>query len=126
MSAPSDPGSIFRSASHSIQKSLGDGVRGKSDRGEGVPLGASRLEDEETALLHRVLDVLDVAVVAFQLAQTLEELSVDFGHPPGQAVQVLGVANPCHHVLPLRVDEEVAVGSRGSVGWVPGERNPRA
>jgi hypothetical protein len=62
--------------------------------------------------------------VSLEPAQALEELGVDLRHPPSQAVEVLGVPNPCHHVLPLRVDEEVAIRPRVSIGRVPRERNP--
>ena len=105
---------------HSVHESLGDGVDGKPDRGEGVPLGASRLEDEQAPLLHGVLDILDVAVMPLKPAQAVEELSVDLGHPPRQAIEVLGVANPRHHVLSLGVDEEVAVRSRAAIASGPG------
>ena len=122
---PSEPGSIFARRLLPVEQALGDRVRGKADRGEGVPLGVSRLEDEEAPLLDRVLDVLDVAVVALQ-PQGFEQLGVDLGHPPGQAVEVLGVADPCHHVLPLRVEQEVAVRLGGSGGRVPRECHPGA
>ena len=86
-----------------VEHPLGNSIGGKADRGEGVPLGASRLEDEQASLLDRVLDILDVAVVTLQPGQAVEQLGVDLGHPPRQAIEVLGVADPRHHVLSLRV-----------------------
>ena len=85
-----------------------------------VPLRIAGLEDVEAPVLDRVLDVLDVAVVAFERREGVEQRGVDLGHPPLEAVEGLRVADPGDHVLALRVEQEVAVGPR-----LPGRRIAR-
>ena len=94
-------------------------------RGRGA-LADTRLEDEETTLLDRELDVAHVAVVRLELIHHLEQLRVTLGEALGHRVERLGGADAGHDVLALRVGEEVAVGPVLAGGRVAGERDAGA
>jgi len=61
----------------------------------------SRLQDEETAFLHRELDILHVAVVALEPLLDSHELVIDLGHAPLEGGDGLRRADARHHVFTL-------------------------
>ncbi len=73
------------------------------------PLAGAGLQEIQLALLDRELDVLHVLVVALEPSRDGEQLIVDLRHPPREVVDVLGRADAGHHVLTLRVGEELRV-----------------
>ena len=99
-------------------------VDGDLERRLGGALAGARLQNPERALLHRELDVLHVAVVAFEPAERRVERGEGLGHGPlhGGAVRAArlarglahgaGRADAGHHVLALRVDQVLAVERR--------------
>src|SRR5207247_9629791 len=82
---------------------------GRVARGGGGPLRASRLEQVELAVLDGELDVLDVAVVLLQSAHRLDELVERARQTLPHRLERLRRADSGHHVLALRVREELAV-----------------
>ena len=109
-----------------VQQALLDGIDGKPHGRLRGALGVARLEHEEAALLDRELRVLHVLVVALEAAQDLHQLVVRLGHQLLHVVQVARVADAGHHVLALRVDEEVAGGRRLAGDLVARERDAAA
>ena len=109
-----------------VEHALVDRVDGEADGGERVALRRAGLEDEQPPVLDRVLDVLDVPVVALEPLERLDQLRMDGGHPGGKPVEGLGVADPGNDVLALRVEQEVAVRARVAVGRIAAERDPGA
>ena len=71
------------------------------------------LEHPELALLDGELGVAHVRVVRLEPGEDLEQLGVDLGELLLELRDGLGVADAGHHVLALRVDQEVAVGALG-------------
>src|SRR5262249_8802624 len=98
-----------------------DHVHGEADRGEAGPLAVARLQHPEPTLLDGELDVLHVAVVFFQDVADVVELLVNAGHLLLKLGDLLGRADAGDHVLPLGVDEVLAVEDLLAGGRVPGE-----
>ena len=107
-SASSEDGSIVSQRLLAAEQALVDARRPRSGRPRARALRVAGLKDVEAPVLDRVLDVLHVAVVALERREDLEQLGVDLGHAPLEAVEILGVADPGDDVLALRVEQEVA------------------
>ena len=97
------------------------------ERGRGGTLAHAGLEHPEPSLLYGELDVAHVAVMVLKDSEHALERG------PGllearlrlQVRDGLGVADARHHVLALRVDQEVAVELMRPVSGVAGERDAR-
>jgi hypothetical protein len=92
----------------------------------GGALADATLQHEEDALLHRELDVHDVAVVAFESAPDLHELRVRLRIVLGQLRDRQRRPRAGDDVLALRVPEELAVEDVLARGGVARERNAGA
>ena len=101
-------------------------VDGHLEGGGAGALAHPGLEHPELALLDGELGVAHVAVVRLEAGEDLEQLGVDLGELLLQLRDGLGVADAGHHVLALRVDQEVAVGALGAGGGVAGEADAGA
>ena len=87
---------------------VGDHVDGDLDCRRGRPLGRAGLEHVQLAALDRELEVLDVAVVRFELLADLLELVVDRGHVLGHLRDLRRRPDAGHDVLALGVGEVLA------------------
>ena len=96
------------------------------ERGGAGALAHPGLEHPELALLDGELGVAHVAVVRLEPGEDLQQLGVDLGELLLQLRDGLGVADAGHHVLTLRVDQEVPVGALGPGGGVAGEADTGA
>ena len=96
------------------------------DRSLRSALAGARLEQEELALLHRELEVLNVAVVLLQAAGDLAELAIDVGHALLERGDGLGRAHARHHVFTLGVLEVFAVEMILAGGGIAREAHARA
>ena len=76
------------------QQLLVDRVHGKANGRLRRPLGVARLQHVQAPLLDRELGVLDVAVVALQVAQDRGQRRVRLRHDLAQLGELLGVAHP--------------------------------
>ena len=76
--------------------------------GGGGSLGGSGLQEVQPALLHRELDVLDVAVVTLEPLDGLLELVERVREQPAHLIERKGQPDSCHHILALRIHEELA------------------
>ncbi len=85
-------------------------VDGHLQRGGTRALADACLQHPELALLDGELGVAHVGVVRFETPEDLEEVGVDHREVLLHVVEVFGVADTRHHVLALRVHEEVPVG----------------
>ncbi len=102
----------------------------------GRALAIARLEHPELAAFDGELDVLHVAVMLFQQPADSDELGIGLGHGAfeGRPVgprrdarllgDVLGRADARHHVLALRVDEELAIQLLRAGGRIAREGDP--
>ena len=89
------------------------------------PLAIARLQHVELAFLHRELEILHVAIMFFQIARDLAKLAVDLGHGLFKFGNGLRRADTGHHVLALRVHQELAVKSFFAGRRVAGEAHAR-
>ena len=90
-------------------QALGDHRDGRLHSRSGGPLRRAGLQQVETAILDRELDVLHVAVVTLEPVDGADELGIRLGHQQRQLVDRLRRADPRDDVLPLRVEKELAV-----------------
>ena len=88
---------------------LFDEIDRDHDRREAGALAVSRLEHEELVLFDRELEVLDVLVVALEARGDLAKLLVRRGHELLEVGDGVRRADAGHHVLALRVLQELAV-----------------
>ena len=99
-------------------------LHGDPQRCLGRPLAASRLEQEQPAVLDRELDVLHLAVVLLEALERVGEFGVRVGqhlpHPPDR----LGRTDSRDDVLALGVDEELPEERALAGGRVAGEADP--
>ena len=112
---------------------FGGEVHGDLQRRLGGALAVAGLQHPQTALFDRELDVLHVAVVAFQLADDVDELGEHLGHGlfhrggglahllAADLGQGLRGADAGDHVFALGVDQELAVQARLAGRGVAGE-----
>ena len=91
----------------------------------GGALAGAGLEQVERALLDRELEVLDVAVVPLEPGGDVAKLAVRVGHLGGQLVDRPRRAHARHHVLALRVGQELAVEDPLAGGRVARESHAR-
>ena len=112
---------------------LGDAEVARADHvhrhlqgGRAGALADAGLEHPELALLDGELGVAHVLVVPLEPVEDLQQVGVDLGELLLQRRDGLGVADAGHHVLTLRVDQEVAVGALGPRGGVAGEADAGA
>src|SRR4029453_13668320 len=83
----------------------------------------ARLQHEETLVLDREFEILDVLVVTLEPRRDLAQLLVRFGHHFGELGNRLWRADAGDHVLALRIDEEFAKELLGARGRIPRETN---
>ncbi len=110
-------------------------VDGDLERGLRRALARAGLQHEQLAVLHGELDVLDVVEMRFERCASRLQLGEGFGHEPferrtlrvrGEARrfgQGLGRAQACHHILALRIDQELAEKLVGAGGGVAREHD---
>ena len=94
-------------------------------RGETSPLAVAGLEHVEGVLLDRELEVLHVLVVPLELGRDLAQLPVGGRHQRLEVGDRVRGADAGHHVLALRVLQELAVELLGAVRGVAGETDAR-
>ncbi len=92
----------------------------------GVRLPDARLQHVKRAFFDRELHVLHVAVVFFEQLANFFELLVNLGHPLSHFAQVHWRADTGHHVLALRVDQEIAIENLLAGRRIAREANSRA
>ena len=95
-------------------------------RGRRRTLAGACLQQVQRAILHGELDILHVAVMPLQPLAYLRQLGVDGGKAMAQRRQRLGIANAGHHVLTLRVGQELAEQVLLAARRVAGEHHPGA
>ena len=88
---------------------LGHEIGGDDDGRVAGALAAARLQHEEPLVLNRELEVLDVLVVLLEPRRDLAQLLVGLRHHLLELADRLRRPDAGHHVLALRVDEELAV-----------------
>jgi hypothetical protein len=98
--------------------------RGLDGGGSGA-LGGTGLQEVQPTLLHRELDVLDVAVVPLQPVDGLLELVEGGREGCAHLFQRNGQPDSRHHVLALRVQEELAAEAALARGGVAAEADAR-
>ncbi len=103
------PGVDPRDGFFARDEALVDHLRRDTQRRRRRPFSRARLQEVERPLLDRELDVLEVAVVGLEPVERVDELVERLGHPLAHALDGLGRADACDHVLALRVREELAV-----------------
>ena len=99
---------------------------GDADRGSAGALAVARLQHVEFAVLDGELEILHVAIMLFKTAGDLFELLVGVGHDRFQIRDRLRRANAGHHVLALRVDQELAPEYFFAGGGIAREADARA
>ncbi len=92
-----------------IDQALGHHVAGNAHGRRRGALSGPRLQQEQAAALHRELEVLHVPVMPLESLLRLEKLGVCLREPFLHLLDRQRCANARHHVLALRVDEELAV-----------------
>ena len=83
-------------------------VHGHAERGRWRALPRARLQHVQLPVLDREFQVLHVAVMFLERLPHALELLVNFRHELREFVQMHGRANSRHHVLALRVQQEIA------------------
>ncbi|MNE10443.1 hypothetical protein D3C80_1031590 [compost metagenome] len=116
---------------------LGGQIDSDLQRRLGRALAVSGLQHPQTALLDRELDVLHVAIVAFQPVHDVDELTEDDRHGlfhrrrglahllAARLGQGLRRADARDHIFPLRIDQELAVELGFAGRGVAGEGHAR-
>ena len=107
-------------------EALVDHLRGDAQRRRGRSLPRSRLQEVERPFLDRELDVLQVAVVALEPFERLDELLERVGHALPHPLDRLRRTDARDDVLALRVREELAVQPPLARGRVAGEADAGA
>jgi len=100
-------------------------VEGNLDGGGRGALARAGLQEVQHTLLHGELQVLHIAVMAFEFFINPRERLVHLGHVRFQLVDGVRRANARNHVLALRVDHVLAVEFPFAGGGVAGERHAR-
>ncbi len=83
-------------------------VDGRLQRGGGSPLRRPSLQDVEPSLLDRELDILHVTVMPLEHLHRRAKLRIGVREKLLELVELLRCTNAGHHILALRVDEELA------------------
>ena len=69
----------------------------------------TELQEEQLAILHRELDVLDVEEFAFKASGTLGEFSCHLGKPGGEPIGVAGHPPAGDYILALSIGEKIDI-----------------
>ena len=101
-------------------------VDGHSDCGSAGAFAIAGLQHVELAILDGELEILHVAIVFFEAAGNLLQLPVGVGHDGFQLRDRLRRANAGHHILALRIDQELAPENFFAGGWIAREADAGA
>jgi hypothetical protein len=89
------------------EQPLAHRIVSEADRRLSRALGVARLQQVETSLLDRELDILHVAVMRLELPQYSEQFRMHLGHQLGEVGQLQRVANAGDDILALGVGQKV-------------------